>query len=171
MLELSTVNDILAGIANRGAQTIAMWKRVEGWKPIMGRTMYGRVRALAAAMESWGIRRGDRIAIISENRWEWPVVDFAAMALGGADFPLYQTLSPEQVAYMLRDSGSRVAFVSTLEQYDKVVKAGELPALERVVVFDEGNFPNATSLNSLLENAPNLESRDAAFDAKLAETK
>ncbi len=171
MLELSTVNDILAGIAKRDGETVAMWKCPDGWKPIMGRTMYGRVRALAAAMESWGIRRGDRIAIISENRWEWPVVDFAAMALGAVDVPLYQTLSPEQVGYMLRDSGSKVAFVSTLEQYEKAVNAGELPALERVVVFDDGNFPNATCLSTLLENAPNLESRDAAFEARLAETK
>ena len=93
------------------------------------------------------------------------------MAIGAVDVPLYQTLSPEQVGYMLRDSGSKVAFVSTLEQYDKVVGAGELPALERVVVFDDGDFPNATNLSKLLENAPQLEARDAGFDAKLGETK
>ena len=109
--------------------------------------MYGRVRALAAAMESWGIKRGDRVAIMSENRWEWPVVDFARMAIGAVDVPLYQTLSPEQVGFMLRDSGTKVAFVSTREQYDKIARAGELPALERVVVFDEGEFPNATNLS------------------------
>ena len=171
MLELNTVNDILAGIAKRDKETVAMWKSAEGWKPVAARSMYGRVRALAAAMESWGIQRGDRIAIISENRWEWPVVDFAALAMGAVDVPLYQTLSPEQVGYMLRDSGSKVAFVSTLEQYEKVVNAGELPALERVVVFDDGNFPNATNLSSLLESASQMEARDAGFDAKLGETK
>jgi long-chain acyl-CoA synthetase len=171
MLELNTINDILAGIAKRGDKTVAIWKCPDGWKPITARSMYGRVRAIAAAMESWGIQRGDRIAIMSENRWEWPAVDFACMAIGAVDVPLYQTLSPEQVGYMLRDSGSRVAFVSTLEQYEKVVNAGELPALERVVVFDEGNFPKATILESLLQNAPDLEASDPAFDAKLAETK
>jgi long-chain acyl-CoA synthetase len=171
MLELRTVNDILVGIAKRDDETVAMWKSDQGWTPITARTMYGRVRALVQAMESWGIQRGDRIAIMSENRWEWPVVDFAAMALGVVDVPLYQTLSPEQVGYMLRDSGCKVAFVSTLEQYDKIVGAGELPALERVVVFDDGDFPNATNLSKLLENAPQLEARDAGFDAKLGETK
>src|ERR1700761_8263468 len=171
MLELSTVNDILAGIANRGDQTVAMWKSVEGWKPITGREMYGRVRALAAAMESWGIQRGDRVAIMSENRWEWPVVDFACMAIGAVDVPLYQTLSPEQVGYMMRDSGSRVAFVSTREQYDKIVNAGELPALERLVVFDAGECPNAENLDKLLESAEQLESRDETFDARLKETR
>ena len=171
MLELSTVNDILATIAGRDNETVAMWKSAGGWEPITGRTMYGRVRALSAAMESWGIQRGDRIAIISENRWEWPVVDFACMALGTVDVPLYQTLTADQVGFMLRDSGAKVAFVSTLEQYEKVVNAGELPALERVVVFDDGDFPNALNLSKLLESAPQLEARDAAFDAKLGETK
>jgi long-chain acyl-CoA synthetase len=171
MLELGTINDIFEAIARRDGETVAMWKSAEGWKPIMGRTMYGRVRALVAALESWGIRRGDRIAMMSENRWEWPVVDFAAMAMGLVDVPLYQTLSPEQAGFMLRDSGSRVVFVSTREQYDKVVKAGELPALERVVVFDDGEFPNAESLSKLLESAPGMETRDAAFDARLNETK
>src|SRR6201995_5339819 len=171
MLELSTVNDILAGIAKRDGETVAMWKCPDGWKPIMGRTMYGRVRALVAAMESWGLQRGDRIAIMSENRWEWPVADFACMAIGAVDVPLYQTLTPEQVGYMLRDSGSRAVFVFTLEQYEKVLGAGEIPSLERIVVFDDGNFPKALVLSKLLENASQLESRDAAFDAKLAETR
>ncbi len=171
MLELNTVNDILVGIAKRDGETVAMWKTPDGWKPVTGRTMYGRVRALVAAMESWGIQRGDRIAIMSENRWEWPVVDFAALAIGAVDVPLYQTLSPEQAGYMLRDSGSKVVFVSTLEQYEKVVNAGELPELERVVIFDDGDFPNALNLSKLLESAPQMESRDAAFDAKLGETK
>src|SRR5262249_20774585 len=131
----------------------------------------GRVRAMVQAMENWGIQRGDRIAIISENRWEWPVADFACMAIGAVDVPLYQTLPVEQVGFMLRDSGSKVVFVSTLEQYKKVVNAGRLPALERVVVFDEGDFPNALNLRKVLEDAPQLEAHDAAFDARLGETK
>ena len=171
MLELSTINDILAGIATRDGETVAMFKSPEGWKPVTARAMYGRVRAVVAAMESWGIKRGDRVAIISENRWEWPVVDFACMAMGVVDVPLYQTLTPEQVGFMLRDSGSRAAFVSTREQYDKIAHAGEIPMLERVVVFDRGEFPNATSFESLLESSPQLETRDAGFDAKLGETK
>jgi long-chain acyl-CoA synthetase len=171
MLELRTINDILANIAKREDETVALWKSAEGWKPIMGRTMYGRVRAMVQGMESWGIQRGDRVAIISENRWEWPVVDFACMAIGAVDVPLYQTLSVEQVGFMLRDSGSKVAFVSTLEQYNKVVNAGELSALERVVVFDQGDFPNGLNLSKVLEGAPQLEAHDPAFDARLSEAR
>ena len=63
------------------------------------------MRALATALAGWGVRKGDRVALLSENRWEWPVTDFAVLALGAVDVPLYMTLTPEQVGYMLRDSG------------------------------------------------------------------
>jgi len=44
--------------------------------------VYGRVRALATALARWGVGKGDRVALLSENRWEWPVTDFAVLALG-----------------------------------------------------------------------------------------
>ena len=50
--------------------------------------MYGRVRALAGALAAWGVSKGDRVAMLSENRWEWPVTDFAVLALGAVDAPL-----------------------------------------------------------------------------------
>ena len=71
-----------------------------------------------------GLVKGDRVAILSENRWEWAVTDFATLAMGGVDVPLYGTLTPEQIGYMLRDSGAKVVVVSTGEQYDKIVAAG-----------------------------------------------
>ena len=111
-----------------------------GWRveaDHLGAEMYGRVRALAAALAGWGVGKGDRVALLSENRWEWPVTDFAVLALGAVDVPLYLTLTAEQVGYMLRDSGAKVAVVSNREQYEKVMAAGDLPALEHVVVMDE----------------------------------
>jgi long-chain acyl-CoA synthetase len=171
MLELRTINDILTRLGQRGGETVAMWKSAEGWKPISAQTMYGRVRAVAQALQAWGIRRGDRVALMSENRWEWPVVDFAALAIGAVDVPLYQTLTPEQVGYMLRDSGSRVIFVSSRDAYDKVVAAGEIPTLERVVVLDEGEFPGAESFAKILQAAPALESPDQSFEAMLRQTR
>ena len=70
------------------------------------------------------MEKGDRVAILSENRWEWPVTDFAALAMGAVDVPLYPTLTPEQVGYMLRDSGAKVAVVSRKEQYEKLAGGG-----------------------------------------------
>jgi long-chain acyl-CoA synthetase len=77
------------------------------------------------------------------------------------------TLTTEQVGYMLRDSGAKVAVVSSREQYEKICAAGELPTLEHVVVMDEGEFPNAESFASLLARAGEMQARDATFDAKM----
>ena len=59
------------------------------WQPITSGQVYGRVRALAEVMKGWGVAKGDRVAILSENRWEWAVTDFAVLAVGGIDVPLY----------------------------------------------------------------------------------
>ena len=107
------------------------------------------MRALADVLRGWGVGKGDRVAILSENRWEWAVTDFAVLAIGGVDVPLYPTLTPEQIGYMLRDSGAKVAVVSSREQYEKLSAAGDLPELEHVVVMDAGEFANAESFAAL----------------------
>jgi long-chain acyl-CoA synthetase len=171
MLEFGTINEVLDRVGHRGDATVAMWKTGGEWKPISSKQMYGRVRALAELLQSWGIQRGDRVALVAENRWEWPVVDFAVLAIGAVDVPLYQTLTPEQMGYILRDSGSKAIIVSTKQQYDKLVAAGEIPTLEHVAVMDEGSFGNAVSLPEVFKRAPELETPDAGFDALLKETK
>ncbi len=96
-----------------------------------------RVYAIAQAFTSWGIVKGDRIALLAENRWEWPVVDFATLVLGAADVPIYPTLTAEQIASLLIDSGARIAVVSTQAQYDKIASIRSRTQLERVVVMDD----------------------------------
>ncbi len=159
-------------MSHRGTAVVAM-EKVKGaeWKPITSQQMYGRVRAVVALLQGWGVKRGDRVALVSENRWEWPVVDFATLAIGAVCVPLYQTLTPEQMGYILRDSGSKVIFLSSKQQFAKLLAAGELPALERVVVFDQGEFENTTTFSEVMQGAEALESTDPAFDAMVQETK
>ena len=125
---------------------------------------YGRIRALATALRSWGVATGDRVAILSENRWEWPVTDLATLAIGAVDVPLYATLTAQQLGYALRDSGAKVIVVSTSDQFQKLAGAGELPGLERVVVMDDGVFAHAESFSGIMTSAPGMQERDAAFD-------
>jgi long-chain acyl-CoA synthetase len=171
MLDFGTVNDVFEYMSHRGETTVALWKSGGEWKPISSQQMYGRVRAVVELLQSWGIKRGDRVALICENRWEWPVVDFAVLAIGAVDVPLYTTLMPDQMGYTLRDSGARAIFVSGKQQYNKLVAAGEIPSLERVVVMDEGSFDNATNLSEVFQRAAELEAPDAGFDALLKQTK
>jgi long-chain acyl-CoA synthetase len=171
MLEYATINDLFERMSHRGETTVALWREGPEWKPISSEQMYGRVRAVAELLQSWGIRRGDRVALVSENRWEWPVIDFAILAVGAVDVPLYQTLTPEQMGYILRDSGSKAIFVSDKKQYKKLTSAGEIPSLERVGVFDAGEFGNAMTMEKVWERARSFEQLDAGFDALLRETR
>src|SRR6202165_4674243 len=162
MAELQTVNDVLVKVTSRGDATVVLWQTASGdWTPITSNEFYGRVRALADAFLGWGLGKGDRVAILSENRWEWPVTDFATLAIGGLDVPLYPTLTPEQIGYMLRDSGAKVAVVSLREQYEKLTHAGDLPELEHVVVMDAGEFAGAESFAALMAGAEGKQQRDA----------
>jgi long-chain acyl-CoA synthetase len=164
MFDLKTVNDVFGMVASRGEKVAMLWQDKGGnWQPITSGQIYGRVRALAEVLQEWGVGKGDRVAILSENRWEWAVTDFAVLAVGGIDVPLYGTLTPEQVGYMLRDSGAKVVVVSTKDQYEKIVGAGELPDLRHVVVMDEGAFGNAESFAGLMHGA-DAKGRDAGFD-------
>jgi long-chain acyl-CoA synthetase len=172
MLNFETVNEIFAFVGHRGATTVAMEKLKGGeWKPISSQQIYGRVRATVALLQRWGIERGDRVAIVSENRWEWPVVDFAILGIGAVDVPLYQTLTPEQMGFILRDAGVKAIFLSTKQQYKKLTEAGEIPTLEHVAVFDAGEFPNSANFHDEIANSESLEQPDAAFDALLQQTR
>ena len=166
MQDVKTINDAFLKVSSRGDKTAWLWQDANGeWNPISAAEIYGRVRALATALAAWGVGKGDRVALLSENRWEWPVTDFAVLALGAVDVPLYMTLTPEQVGYMLRDSGAKVAVVSNREQYEKVCAAGDLPALEHVVVMDEGQFEGAENFSALLAEAAESQRHDAGRDA------
>ena len=169
MVELKTVNDVLVKVSGQGDRAVMLWQDLDGnWKPISSNEIYGRVRALAEAFAAWGIIKGDRVAIIAENRWEWAVTDFAVLAIGGVDVPLYPTLTAEQIGYMLRDSGAKVAVVSSKEQYSKLAAAGELPALEHVLVMDAGEDAGAESFPVLMAGAEAKQARDAGFDAMVS---
>jgi long-chain acyl-CoA synthetase len=168
MGQVETVNEAFLKIAARRDATVWRWRNPAGeWLPITANEVYGRVRALANALAAWGISKGDRVALIAENRWEWPVTDFAVLALGAVDVPLYLTHTAEQIGYMLRDSGAKVAIVSSREQYDKIIAAGELPDLRRIIVMDEAPA-GAESFSAIMAAAPALETPDPAFDAQVS---
>lgn len=168
MFDLRTVNDVLIRATGRGDRTVLMAQEgAAQWSPISSAQLYGRVRALTDVLHSWGIAKGDRVALLAENRWEWPVTDFAALAMGAVDVPLYPTLTSDQVGYMLRDSGAKAIFVSTAEQYRKICEAGDLPDLKYVVVMDPGKHDGAESFSELMKTAHSKQERDASFDAML----
>jgi long-chain acyl-CoA synthetase len=154
MFNLETLVDVCALIAASKRERAILWQDAAGnWHPMSSGELMARVYAIAQAFSSWGIVKGDRIALLAENRWEWPVVDFATLALGAADVPIYPTLTAEQIASLLIDSGTRIAVVSTQAQYNKIASIRSRTQLERIVVMDDIDARECTPLSSLLKDA------------------
>jgi len=117
----------------------ALQVKVAGaYKPISHAEVADRVRHAARGLASLGVRRGDRVAILSENRPEWAIADFACLTAGLTDVPIYPTLPADQIAYILKDSGAVAIFVSTRIQAEKVREIrSQLQALKTVIGFDD----------------------------------
>jgi long-chain acyl-CoA synthetase len=109
------------------------------WVSITHRQALERVQAISLGLRELGIQPGDKVAIVSENRPEWALTDYACLCARTTDVPIYPTLTAKQTAYILRDSEAVAAFVSTAAQLDKVLEVkGNLPGLKHVIVFDTG---------------------------------
>jgi long-chain acyl-CoA synthetase len=135
-----------------------------GWAPISSAEIYRGVVGVARMLESWGIRRGDRVAILSENRPEWTITDFAALALGAVTVPIYSTQTADQTAFVLNDSGTRVIAVSTKSQLEKVLTIQRHTPVERIMVMDAVETAHAVHIQELMLRGPN--DADAEFDSR-----
>jgi long-chain acyl-CoA synthetase len=132
--------------------------------PISHAELQARVERLALALTGRGLAPGDRLAILSENRPEWAVADYACALSGIVSVPVYPTLNPPQTAYILNNCRARWAVCSTAEQLAKLLGAWpDLPHLEAVVVMEgvPGAVPGRAVLGweALLAEGEALEDR------------
>jgi len=101
------------------------------------REAWSIARRVSAALTAYGVTRGDRAALLAENRPEWALADYGCLCAGVVDVPIYSTLTATQVAYALRDSASKLVFVSDAEQMEKALQAvRESPQPIQLVAFD-----------------------------------
>jgi long-chain acyl-CoA synthetase len=113
------------------------------------------VHRIAGGLAKLGVERGDTVAIMLNNRWEFIPCDLAAVSLGAVPFSIYQTSAPEQIEYVLSDAESKVV-ITEQAFIDRITEArGELPALEQVIVVD-GEGGDHT-LDELMEMDPEFD--------------
>jgi long-chain acyl-CoA synthetase len=138
------------GVDRHGGPRAMLYRAPNGtWTPLSHAEVEERVTALAAALEAFGVAPGDRVAMLSENRPEWAITDYAAVGLGAVDVPIYPTLPANQVEYILRDCGAKIIFVSTPAQAAKIQEIrADVPDLKQIVSFDPA--PGATSFSEFL---------------------
>jgi len=143
MASYDTINQIFIAALSQRPKPDAFLTKIEGrYQPVSSAEALQQVSALAAAMERLGIRRGDRVAILSENRLEWALTDYAILGLGAADVPIYSTQVEHEIEFILRDSGSKGIVVSSQEQLRKVAYVRpNLPDLQFIIVADSTDSP------------------------------
>jgi long-chain acyl-CoA synthetase len=162
-MSLQTLNDIFFVSVEHNHPRIMMHRQAIDWIAISSQEFYRDVAGVARTLHTWGISLGDRVGILSENRPEWTIADFASLLLGAVTVPIYATLTGEQTAYILRDSGVRVVFVSTEKQLQKVLAILNQTPVERVIVMDAVQTISATQMYRLMQDGP--PERDAQLDA------
>lgn len=117
------------------------------YAPLSSSELERRCIQLQSALSKAGLQRGDKVALISENRWEWAVADFAMMTGGIISVPIYPTLPAEQVRYLLEHSESKAIFCSTAGQLEKILSIrDQLPNLEHVIGFDSTDLEGVVNL-------------------------
>ena len=163
-MSLQTLNDIFFTVCRNRRDCVMLQRRAQGWMPVSSAEIYRGVVGVARALESWGVRKGDRVAILSENRPEWMIADFAALALGAVTVPIYSTQTTEQTSFVLNDSGARVIAVSTKHQLEKVQTIQRHTPVERILVMDEVETAHAVHMQGLMLRGPT--GFDAEFDAR-----
>jgi long-chain acyl-CoA synthetase len=133
---LAEMFERLSGAFAASGRPMLMAKVDGAYRGISYEEFHERSVTFANGLASLGVRRGDRIAVISENRPEWVIADSAMIRLGAVNVSLYPTLTAKQIEFMMSDSGASMAIVSNAMQLSKVLKiAPNLPALRKIILF------------------------------------
>ena len=139
MTDPQTLNELFFNAIERFTTKRAAlcYKSNGAWREITHQELAQRVHHTAIGLIEAGVEPGDRVAILSNNRPEWAIADFACLTARCTDVAVYPTLPTPQVEYLLRDSGSKGVFVEDREQLDKVLAVRErLPDLSLIIVFE-----------------------------------
>jgi long-chain acyl-CoA synthetase len=139
-MSLATLNDVYFAAVERNLDRMMLYRENGKWLPISSREFGRRVARIAHALDDLRFRAGDRIAILSENRPEFSMADMGCLLLGAVTVPIYTTLTPEQTAFVLRDSGCRAIFVSSDQQLHKVISILPQTPIEKIFVMDSLQF-------------------------------
>ena len=133
-----SIPDMLRSNAAKFQGRLALKYRKQGaFVTLTYAAYYERALMVARGLVKMGVKPGDRIAILSENRAGWVIADMGILCTGSATVPIYPTNTPEQIEYMINHSGARIVFVSGKFQYSKLLMVREaMPGLELVVSFE-----------------------------------
>jgi len=135
----TTINQVFRNRVARYGERLAVEKKRNGrWEQASWTEYYDRSRNAGLGLHALGVSRGDRVALLSENRLEWLYSDMGALGIGASLVPLYPTLVADEVGHIVQDSGAKVFIVENRAQLDKALDAREMcPDLQKIVVIHD----------------------------------
>jgi long-chain acyl-CoA synthetase len=167
----------LAAFRNFAKQDALNFKAKDSWVNLAAEKIIERIKHVALGLYEAGIRAGDRVAIISENRPEWSITDLAILSLRAVNVPIYTTQAADQIRYILEDSGAKILFVSGKKTFQHAAPGFEgVESLEKLIFFDSDalpeDFQTALLLSTLETRGADLHQKDMhAFDRLLSDVK
>ena len=168
--EASSVPGLILAAVLHYNKTDALNYRADGkWHNIPAATFVERVKNVALGLAALGVRPGDRVALLSENRPEWSIADLAILSLGAINVPIYTTQAVDQIEYILSDSGAHAIFISNRRLYKHALPVLAKRPMEHLVFFDPEvaeDVERAIELSQLEQNGKELaQQRPGAYDA------
>ena len=143
MIAATTLIEAFLETVNRYPSKTALLNKIDGKYQGIDYTEFARkVKNFALGLASLGIGKGDKVTIISENRPEWAISDLAILSLGAINVPIYPTLAPGQIEYILNNADVKITITSTIEQTDKIIEiVDNLPELGHLIYMDNHPQP------------------------------
>jgi len=151
-----TINEVFINRVEKSKERIAVEKKKNGtWEQVTWNEYYDNSRALGLALTRIGVKKGDRVSLLSENRLEWLYSDMGTLGIGAVLVPIYTTLTAEEVEYIVENSQSKVLIVENHDQLDKALTfKNKIKSLEKIVVMEmpdkETSDSSITSFEELI---------------------
>ena len=169
-MKFDTLNQLLSVAVESYQKPDAIsYKKNDEWQHISSEEWLQRSRHIALGFYEIGVRKGDRVSLLSENRFEWFLVDAALQILGAVNVPMYATLMPSQIAYVVNDSGSKVVVVSNEVQQSKVAEIrAQIESVEHIVTLDVSSAVSGIEIAKIEKNGSRIYSNEPQLVSDLS---
>ena len=165
-MDTITINQMVQNtIQQHGSETALSHKVDKEYQDISYATLAERIKDFCLGLTELGLQKGDRVALLSENRPEWAITDLAILAGGGVTVPMFSTLTSAQVEYIVRDSGAKILCVSNERQLQKIKDWNEnVPTnLQHIVIFDDLEDDSVRTFDQVCELGQQVENGDEIY--------
>jgi len=148
---------------------IMLYKKEGRYVPISTEEFRKRVIRLALGLQELGVRQGDKVILLADNGPDWTIMDYAALSLGGITVPVYTSLVPEQVKYIINDSDAKVVVVSGPALWEKVAAVKkDLPLVKNFLTFEPQAREGLLPLSQILERGEKIQAGSPGLFEDLA---